>query len=254
MAASPSKSSAGEDSPAAGVAADKIASAAAAIEADERKTARWGVSPAPPQKGPNNPFKVVASSIGAVGDGARAAKDALYEVADAAGSLVELTKQISAEGNTTGTLPSSLSFQGSIRDGSGRSASLSTTGSSRAGAGQGLGGVFRAIGTGAVFAKDAFWGSIELLGAASDAVKNAPEAAKSAADSGKATLEGEHPESTRSRGSDENKVERHSQLSTGRAARARYMQSEAEHGREVTVIQHRVSSECGPRTETALPQ
>ena len=54
----------------------------------------------------------------------------------------------------------------------------------------GVVGALRALGGGAVVVKDAFWGSLEVLGAAVDAAKKAPEAARTAVEDGKAAIEG----------------------------------------------------------------
>lgn len=55
----------------------------------------------------------------------------------------------------------------------------------------GVMGALRAIGGGAVVVKDAFWGSLEVLGGAADAAKKAPDAARAAVEEGKAAIEGE---------------------------------------------------------------
>lgn len=70
-------------------------------EEDVKKSARWGFKPArsasaseggttTPKPGSRNPFRALKASFGALGQGATAAKDALYGAADAAGSLAEM--------------------------------------------------------------------------------------------------------------------------------------------------------------------
>lgn len=154
-------------------------------EEDERKTARWGVAPTAPA-GRQNPLKAVTSSISAVGQGVTAAKDALYGVAETASSLAELAQQQQPQSSsTTGKQSSQQKRPGSAVVGDGGDGG---------GLGEGVsavGGVLKAVGGGAVFVKDAIWGSIEVLGEVADAARAAPETAKSAAESGKAVLEGE---------------------------------------------------------------
>lgn len=48
----------------------------------------------------------------------------------------------------------------------------------------------RTLGGGAVAAKDAFWGSLDVLGAAAEAAAKAPEQAKGLVEDGKAAIEG----------------------------------------------------------------
>lgn len=49
------------------------------------------------------------------------------------------------------------------------------------------------LGGGAVAAKDAFWGSLDVLGAAAEAATKAPEKAKGLVENGKAAIEGKKP-------------------------------------------------------------
>lgn len=51
----------------------------------------------------------------------------------------------------------------------------------------------RALGGGAVTVKDAFWGSLDVLGSAAEAATKAPEAAKGLVEDGKAAIEGRCP-------------------------------------------------------------
>lgn len=55
----------------------------------------------------------------------------------------------------------------------------------------GVVGALRALGSGAVVVKDAFWGSLEVLGGAAEAAKKAPDAARAAVEDGKAAIEGD---------------------------------------------------------------
>lgn len=51
----------------------------------------------------------------------------------------------------------------------------------------------RVLGGGAVAAKDAFWGSLDVLSAAAEAATKAPEKAKGLVEDGKAAIEGTEP-------------------------------------------------------------
>lgn len=161
---------------------------------DERQTARWGV---PPLKVPfenplSAPISVVSKTFEAVGKGVTGVKDALYGVADGASSLVEVTQQ--SVNKVTGKSRKTV-----IEDSETRTPTAvvpsSTAGQRALDGGNTLSGVFavlRVLRTGAVAVKDAFWGSIEVLGDAADAVMKAPDVARSGMEDGKAALEGEY--------------------------------------------------------------
>lgn len=53
-------------------------------------------------------------------------------------------------------------------------------------------GALRALGAGAIVAKDTFWASLDVLGSAADAATKAPDAARAVVEGGKAALEGDN--------------------------------------------------------------
>ncbi|CAM9174850.1 unnamed protein product, partial [Hapterophycus canaliculatus] len=156
-------------------------------EEDVRKSARWGVKPPAPAKilgvvdvgALKNPFNGVGSSLRKASDrsrGVTAAKDAVYGVADAAGSVAEQLQGAAGKGRETQRYPLLVAVQAAAVGGKS----------------EGGGGVKRALrllGGGAVAVKDAFWGSLDVLGAAGEAATKAPEAAKGFVEEGKAVIE-----------------------------------------------------------------
>lgn len=179
-------------SPAGGSPTDKTPTAQ---DEDERQTERWGVAPTASPSKSRKPLEAVRSSIRAVGDGVSSAKDAVYEVVDAAGTLIESSQRGIQGAMAEGETPSSPS--GADSDSANRVMPLSKGNPKRSGDKEGWGAVLKAVGGGAVFVKDALWGSVELLGEAAESAKQAPETARNAVEGSKAALECEWPSSSR---------------------------------------------------------